>query len=735
MRCAVGRFALAVFVLAAFAALPEAQEKKADRRGVSERDLFSFVWVADPQVAPDGRTVAFVRVTADEKDDQYKTAIWIVPADGSEPPRPFTSGPNDTAPRWSPDGGRLAFVRAATENGRRQPGQVYVIRTEGGEAWAATSMPRGAGSPAWSPDGTTIAFASTTTSEDLEKAATDKEKRPAGADASGPGVPRERESDVRVITEAVYRANGVPGSGYVDRDRPSQIWTVPVPSSGEEPARPRRLTSGKFPSGNFGWAKGGSRLYFVSDRRDEPYYLPGDSDLYSVSKDGGEPERVASIDGSIGSWAESPDGRRLAFTGRLHGQPERSYSQPDLWVVDVTGGTPRNLTSDYDFAVGGSIGGDGRAPRGSHPAAPFWTRNADAIIVRVGEQGDANLKRIDVATGRVGAVTEGRQEVMSYTSDPGGATIAAVVSTQTVLGDLHAIDAASGGMKRLTSLNDDFFRGLAISEPEEIWYTSFDGTRIHGWVLKPPSFDPSRKHPLILQIHGGPHSAYGNTFTHEFQLMASRGYIVLFTNPRGSSNYGQEFGNAIQFAYPGDDYRDLMAGVDVLLERGYVDEERLGVTGGSGGGLLTNWVVTQTQRFKAAVSQRDIADWSNFWYTADFTLFRPTWFRKSPFEDPEDFARRSPITHVSNIRTPLMFILGDEDWRTPPAAGGETLFRALKYLKRPAVMVRFPGENHELSRSGRPWHRVERLQHIVGWFDKWLLGKDSGAYEGLRDED
>ena len=222
-----------------------------------------------------------------------------------------------------------------------------------------------------------------------------------------------------------------------------------------------------------------------------------------------------------------------------------------------------------------------------------------------------------------------------------------------------------------------------MPEPEEIWYTSFDGKKIQGWILKPPGFTPSTKYPLILEIHGGPHSAYGNTFTHEFQWMAAKGYVVLYTNPRGSSNYGQEFGNIIQFAYPGDDYKDLMAGVDEVVKRGYIDETRLGVTGGSGGGLLTNWVVTQTTRFKAAVSQRDISDWGNFWYTADFTLFTPTWFHKAPFEDPADFAKRSPITYVNRIQTPLMFILGDEDYRTPPGAGGEDLFRALKYLEAP----------------------------------------------------
>jgi dipeptidyl aminopeptidase/acylaminoacyl peptidase len=303
------------------------------------------------------------------------------------------------------------------------------------------------------------------------------------------------------------------------------------------------------------------------------------------------------------------------------------------------------------------------------------------------------------------------------------------VSSQTTVGDLHVVDATSGTMKKLTSFNDELFKQLTLSEPEELWYSSFDGKKIQAWILKPPSFDRSQKYPLILQIHGGPHAAYGNTFTHEFQWMAAKGYVVLFTNPRGSSNYGQDFGNIIQFRYPGDDYKDLMAGVDEILKKGYVDEARMGVTGGSGGGLLTNWVVTQTPRFKAAVSQRDISDWTNFWYTSDFWLYNPTWFRKPPFQDPAEFAQRSPITYVERIQTPLMFILGDEDWRTPPSAGGEQLFRALKFLKRPTVMVRFPDENHELSRSGKPWHRVERLQHIVGWMDKYLMGKDASTYQ------
>ena len=720
------RHAAACALFAFMAAAPALAEK----RGITEKDLFKFVWVADPQISPDGSQVVFVRVTADEKKDQYETGIWVAKTDGSEPPRKLTGGSRDNSPRWSADGRKLAFVRSVEKDGRPQPAQLFVLAMDGGEARAVTEIPRGAGNPQWSPDGRTIAFSSSARPDELKK---EQEKKDAAAKEEDKTPDEEKkekphESDVRVITGAVYRANGVADFGYVDSDRPSHIWTVAVPDGAAPPETPRQITSGEFAENNFQWSPDGTRIYFVSNRVKEPYYYPNDSDLYSVPVGGGEATKVVSIDGTISDYTFSPDGKRIAFIGTLHGTPVRSYSQSDLWVADLPSGTPRNLTASYDFDVDGGIGGDQRAPRGGAPSAPAWSKDGRSLFVKIGEQGDANIKRVDVASGKMDPVTRGHQDVMAYTADASAQKAAVILSTQTVVGDVQVLDLASGAMKKLTSFNDDLFNQLTLSEPEEIWYTSFDGKKIQGWILKPADFDASRKYPMILEIHGGPHSAYGNTFTHEFQWMAAKGYVVFFTNPRGSSNYGQDFGNIIQFKYPGDDYKDLMVGVDEILKKGYVDENRMGVTGGSGGGLLTNWVVTQTTRFKAAVSQRDISDWTTFWYTADFWLFNPTWFQKAPFEDPQDFDKRSPITYVKNIQTPLMFILGDEDWRTPPSAGGEQLFRALKYLKRPTVMVRFPDESHELSRSGKPWHRVERLQHIVGWMDKYLLGKNSGTY-------
>jgi dipeptidyl aminopeptidase/acylaminoacyl peptidase len=268
------------------------------------------------------------------------------------------------------------------------------------------------------------------------------------------------------------------------------------------------------------------------------------------------------------------------------------------------------------------------------------------------------------------------------------------------LAELYLLDTARTHLTRLTHENDALLEGLQLSQPERIVYPSFDGRSIEAWLVKPPRFDAKKKYPLILNIHGGPHVAYGETLFHEFQWMAARGYVVLAPNPRGSASYGREFGNAIQYNYPGDDYKDLMAGVDEVLRRGYIDEKRLGVTGGSGGGLLTNWVIAQTPRFAAAVSQRSISDWAAFWYSTDFTLFTPFWFRKFPFQDPEEYRRRSPITYVDRVTTPLMLIEGDRDLRAPTDAGGGAIFRALKALHKVAVMVVFPGETHDLSCAG-----------------------------------
>lgn len=695
-----------------------AASRGAQKRMITEMDLFKFVWAADPQISPDGSRVAFVRVWVNQKADRYDSALWIVPTAGG-PARQLTAGPRDSSPRWSPDGKQLAFVRSAEKEGKPQPPQIYLLAFDGGEAQPLTNVPRGAGAPEWSPDGKTIAFSS---SEDLSK----KEK----AMTEGGEVkekPPERVSDVRVITRATYRFNG---PGYLNPKAKTHIWTVAAPTSPGETPKAKQITKGNFDEGNFSWSPDGKRIYFTANRVLEPYYEPPHTDLYSIAPDGSDEKKIISFDGGMRGYSFGDDGKRIAFGGSLTRKPIQSYTQPDLFVANnEAGAAPKNLTANYDFDIGGGIGGDQRAPRGGSPGSVIWSKDGRWLFVNVAEHGRANLKRIEAATGKVEAVTTGDHDVQAYTATPDASKMALLISSSVNIGDIFLLDTASGKLTQLTKINDELFSQLNLTHPEEVWYTSFDGRKIQGWIQKPPNFDASKKYPFILEIHGGPHAAYGFTFTHEFQWMAAKGYVVLYTNPRGSTSYGQDFGNIIQYNYPGDDYKDLMAGVDEVLKRGYIDETKMGVTGGSGGGVLTNWTVGHTQRFKAAVSQRSISDWAGFWYTADFTLFQPTWFRGAPWEDPQDFVNRSPITHIKNVTTPMMFIEGEADWRTPPNEGGEAMFRALKYRKIPTVMVRFPNESHELSRSGAPWHRIERLQHIVNWFDKYLQDKPIKLYD------
>jgi dipeptidyl aminopeptidase/acylaminoacyl peptidase len=724
----------------------------AEKRNITEKDLFDFVWIGDPQVSPDGSHVAFVRVTVNDKKEGYNTSIWSVPVAGGEEPHQLTKGDHDSAPRWSPDGKFLLFLRATEKDGKPEPPQLAILPMAGGDSFAFTDLPKGAGNPSWAPDGKTIAFTSETNAEDLakqeKKKAKEEEAKRAGH-GNAPGGAGERESDVRVITRAVYRQDN---EGYADPKHPTHIWLVTAPHSADEKVKPRQLTKGRFDEDSATWSKDGSQIYFTSDRNDEPYYELPKTDLYSVAAAGGEPVKITTIDLQIGGFGAgggalslSPDGKQVAFTASTT-RPINSYTQPDLWVLDLLpNAKPRNLTANFDFDAPGFVIGDSAPPRAGGQNKPIWTPDGKGLVALYAKEGKATLAVFDVPVaadaepGRAGVhdLTSGNQGVTSFRATPDASKLVYVVSTPTRINDLFILDRATPGATptQLTQVNDQLLSKLNLTEPEEIWYDSFDGKRIEAWVQKPPNFDPHKKYPLILNIHGGPHVAYGHIFVHEFQWMAAKGYVVLYPNPRGSTSYGQEFGNIIQYHYPGDDYKDLMAGVDEVIKHGYIDDKKLGVTGGSGGGLLTNWVVGQTNRFAAAVAQRDIASWEDWWYSDDFVLFQPIWFKVPPFEDPQEYRARSPINYIKNVTTPMMFILGEADHRTPPGAGGEQMFRALKFRKIPTVMVRFPNESHELSRSGQPWHRVERLQHIVGWFDRWLMGAHKPEYEVAQQEE
>jgi len=681
-------------------------------RNLTIEDLTALHWIADPQVSPDGSRVAFTRVWVDAEADEYRTAIWQVSADGTGLRR-LTAGELDAQPRWSPDGTRLAFVRA-TEAGK--PGQICVLPTDGGEASPLTKLEKGAADPAWSPDGRRIAFTS--------------RANPALDD---PAKKKPRHEPGRLVTEPVWRWNE---QGFIDPDHLPHLWVIDA-AGGE----PRPLTSGRFAEGAPRWSRDGRFVLFLSDRRNQPWFGRERPWLYRVAADldaktgGARMEALTEIDGTVTAFREGADGR-IAMTGCLYAERLLSYDQPGLLVGEPARArdgaqaalSVRPVAAGADFPFGEGISADQHPPRGGGAAPLGFSPDGRAVIAMMAKHGSAILVSADLASGEVAEWTPAGRDLIAGTASADGRRWALTLGDWTRPGDLHLLEVATGKLRKLCGLNDALLEGTRHAGLEEFWVRASDGTRIQAWLVTPPGFDPAKKYPLILEIHGGPHAAYGFSFFHEFQTFAAAGFVVLFTNPRGSTSYGSEFANVIQYRYPGDDFHDLMSAVDDVLKRGFVDAKRLGVCGGSGGGLLTNWIVTHTGRFAAAVTDRCVADWASMYYSCDFTLFTESWFKKPPFEDPAEYAERSPVTFASRITTPLFIVHSEDDWRTP-IGQGETMFRALKQQRKKTAMVRFPGENHELSRSGTPSRRLQRLSLYRRWFGRFLLGEEAPEFD------
>jgi dipeptidyl aminopeptidase/acylaminoacyl peptidase len=719
----------------------------AQKRGMTEKDLFRFVWIGDTQMSPRDGRVVFVQTTVSADRSGYDTALYLLDTatPGAQPVK-LTDGPRDSSPRWSPDGSQIAFVRSAERDGKPGPAQVYVMPAKvGGTIIKVTDLPKGAGAPMWSPDGMALAVTSSTPQDQaaarLEAA---KKARATGDDA--------HVSDVKIIDRESYRFNGV---GYTDPTNVAQIYLVYLPKSDGTQAMPWQLTAGRFGVGDVTWSPDSKWIFYTQTRVDEPVYeeYPHDA-IYGipVTTAAEHPKEMPAVGFTDELKIEgrglsiSPDGSKFAFHASMIPAKPQTHTQGDLWVQDVSwaGGVPkvasepRDLTRKDNYEMGGSVGGDNTAPRGGGRGELVWTAGGKVLDV-AGYRGSALLVSVDTATGKVTPVTQEKEAVIGFTAAPGAASVVALISNPVLIGDLFLVKpSAPLQQMRLTDVNKSLWAELDVPMPLDVQVkptvhaADVKGETIDTFIMLPPgvSGKPSSPLPLILNIHGGPHSAYGWVFDQEMLYMAAKGYVVVYPNPRGSTTYGENFANIILNDYPGDDFHDLMDTVDYAVKAGYADPAKLGVTGGSGGGLLTDWVVTQTDRFKAAVAQRDITDWANWWYTADAAGFHQSFYPQSPpFEHIELYRAHSPITFVNNIKTPMMFILGDADYRTPPGSGGEQFFRALKYKKIPTVMVRFPRESHELSRSGEPWHRIERLENITNWFDHYLMGACEPQYE------
>ena len=670
--------------------------KEASRRKLTPEDIFNIKLVNDARISPDGSHIVYVETVLDKDKDDYKSSLYMVSTRGGSSRRFTASEAKDTAPRWSPDGSRIAFL-----SNRSGSNQIWTIALAGGESARLTDLPEPVTSFAWSADGSMIAFVS---KSDAEKMKADKDEKKEG------GKSDEKKSDVVRISNLRFRSDGTPG--FLD-NKPTHIWSVS--SDGGEPTQ---LTSGEYDDASPAWSPDGKSVAFVSNRTDQRQ-LKKASEIWTIPALGGDPTPVLTGNNAMFSgpvW--SPDGRYIAVEGHDHAVAGHAISA-ELWVVEPNGDGLRNLTDGLDRHVGDTTAVD----TASGADAPLvWSADSSSILFQVSDQGNTTVRRASVSGGDTELVVGGTRRVMSFSVSSDGKTIGFSAGTPTNPCDVFACDGDGSNERQLTEVNVQFFKTVEISAPEEVWVASQadDHTSIHGWIMKPIGFQEGTKYPLVLEIHGGPHGMYGNAYFHEFQLLAAQGYAVVYGNPRGSQGYGSDFSSCTKGEWGFSDMPDVMALVDHAVGLGYVDPQRMGVTGGSYGGFLTAWIVGHTDRFKAAVTQRPVTNLYSFYGTSDIgSTFGDYETGGTPWTNTEQFLRMSPITYVDKVVTPLLFIHSEQDYRCP-VEQSEQMYVALKMLGRETELVRFPNESHGLSRMGKPAHRIERLQSILGWFEKHL---------------
>ena len=634
--------------------------------------------LSDPQIDPSGRTIAYVEDWTDILDDSSYSNIYLIAPDGSHR-RVLNSGKfREASPRWSPDGKRLAYLSS-----RRGKTQLHVRDMSSGADAVITDGAEAPSLPAWSPDGKWIAFL----------------RFHPGAPGWNPELPAKPEGakwapQALALTNLRYTFDGA----GVLRPGTNRIFAIPA-GGGEE----RQIT----PEGYFhtsylfepelAWSADSHSILSPAVRSKEGWDNYTGGEIFRFPLDGQAPAALTRFSGYKTAVRVSPDGSRIAFSGfAWKGQ---TYHVSKLHVMDSDGGNLKILTPDWDRDA----------------AAPVWSADSKRISFLSDSEGATNIYAVSLSGVRRD-VTSGARRLSGYSASASGLAVA-IHNSPVEPGVLVAI--ADGKEKKIWDPNRTYLTGCPLAPAEEVRYDAADHTPIQGWVIKPPGFQPARKYPLLVSIHGGPHGSYGASFMHELQMYAAKGYVVLYANPRGSTGYGEAFGNVIQHRWPGDDIGDVLAGVDSLVRAGYADPDRLGVIGGSGGGLMTAWMVTQTTRFRAAVSLYPVTNWFTHVGSADNGYYIGSVYRKGmPWDAaPEDYLSHSPLFYAKNVRTPTMIITGDEDWRTPVAQSQE-FYRALKALGVDTVFVRVPGETHGIRLH--PSHRAAVIAHGMAWFDKYI---------------
>ncbi len=666
-----------VFRLFVFALLFAAAPVLAQTRGVTAEDYFAFETLGDPHFSPDGATIAFTVTTVDQRQNRRYTTIWTVPSNGSASAVKITTSPqSSTSPRWSPDGSSIAFLSArpvageAAESGTPRS-QIWLLPLAGGEPHRVTNLLNGVSSFQWAPDGTRIVCIS----------------------RSGPNDTAKSPSDVRHYTHANYKFND---SGWFD-DKRTHLWVVDVASGQAKPITSGNAWNDTDPQ----WSPDGAHIAFVSDRTGKAFDEGRNTDIWVVDANGGSLTKVADRAEPDNSPRWSPDGRTIAF---VSANEERAH--PKVWLVAASGGMPRLAADGLDLI----------------PSGLRWAEGGRALYFETGVKGTSQLYRIDLAAKRAAPVTSGERTLHLVDINEKTGRMAYGVDDPTHLDDLYVADLKGQNERQLTHLNAALWKQLQLVAVERVPFKGADGWDVDGFLMKPVGFDPSKKYPLILTIHGGPAGMNGFDWYHEFQVYASHGWAVFFTNPRGSTGYGEKFERGVQMEWGGKAYVDIMNGVDAVLARNpWIDSSRLGVTGGSYGGFMTNWIVSHTTRFKAAVTLRSISNFVSDDGTRDGMYGHAADFGGDIFEAFDNYWNESPLKYVKNVKTPTLVLHSDNDFRVP-IEQGEQWFRALQHFGVPSEIVFFPRENHNLTRTGEPKHLVESINWQVYWFDRYLNG-------------
>ena len=657
-----------------------AQDKVTAAKGLDRDTFMDMESVSGTNISPDGKQIVFAREWIDQMKDQSRTNLWVVDVDSGRV-RELTRGSwRDSAPVWAPDSKRIAFL-----SDRDGTNQVHVLYVDTGEVAQLTHLQRAANGLKWSPDGKQLAFTQAIPDED-PVVKIELPKRPRGAEwAKGP-----------TVVDRISWARD--GTGPIEKGF-THVFTVDAVVGGT----PRQITDGKFNHNDPEWSGDGSKIYVTGIRKPDAEYLNNDSEIYAIDLKTLAATPLTDRKGPDTNPTVSPDGKWIAYTGF----DDKNFTShlASLYLMDNSGGGKRLLAGNLN----------------NSPGEMTWASDNSGVYFTVAEKGSTTLYFVS-AKGDVRAVTQGTH-MLSGVSIAANGQAAAVRTTPLEPGYVTTFNVRGNGavaaaaMKKLVDVNEDVLAGRALGAVEEIWYPSKDGLKIQGWIVKPANFQAGRKYPLVLMIHGGPWSLYDVGFSWSNQNFAANGYAVLYTNPRGSTGYGQDFVNGIQFSYPGKDYDDLMAGVDAAIGKGFVDERNLFVCGGSGGGLLTAWIVGHTNRFAAAVAMRPVIDWVSFVGVTD----SGGWYRqfeKFPWEDPADHLKRSPLAYVGNVTTPTMVMTGEIDLRTP-IGQSEEFYKALKMQKKETVLVRMPDEFHGWR---RPSHRLMQQLYLLAWFDKHKHG-------------